>query len=239
MKRTNDPEVVRAEYRDESSFAVRAAAWANATGPSARQLAFDAVAEIAPARVLEVGCGTGELAERVALELGAEVTALDQSERMVELTRARGIAARLGDVQELPFEYASFDCAIAAWMLYHVPDLDRALAELDRTLVPEGRLVAVTNSSRNLHELWSLIGEGEHRAHPFSAENGAEQLERHFAFVERRDANGTVTFPDWSAAHRYVENSVTRRDLAPLLPHFDGPLVCSRLVTVFVAETAP
>jgi SAM-dependent methyltransferase len=238
VKRTNDPEVVRAEYQDESSFATRAAAWANATGPSATQLAFEAVAEIAPVRVLEVGCGRGELAERVARELGAEVTALDQSERMVELTRGRGVEARVGDVQALPFDDGSFDCAIAAWMLYHVPDLDRALAELARVLLPAGRLVAVTNSDTNLHELWGLAGGGEHRAHPFSAENGAERLQRHFARVERRDANGTVMFPDWDAAHTYIENSITRRDLAALLPRFDGPLVCSRRISVFVAEVA-
>jgi SAM-dependent methyltransferase len=236
VKRTNDPEVVRAEYQDESSFAVRAAAWANATGPSARRLAFEAIAEVEPSRVLEVGCGRGELADRIARELGAEVTALDQSERMVELARALGVDARVGDVQELPFEDSSFDCAVAAWMLYHVPDLDRALTELARVLLPGGRLVAVTNSDTNLHELWSLAGGGEHRPHPFSAENGAEQLARHFAHVERCDANGTVTFPDWDAARRYVENSITRRDLAARLPRFEGPLVCSRLVSVFIAE---
>jgi len=60
----------------------------------------------------------------------------------------------------------------------------------------------------------------------------------HFANVERRDVEGTVTFPDWAAARRYVEASVTRADLADRLEPFDGPLVCSRLVAVFVAETA-
>ena len=92
----------------------------------ARDLAFDAVAEVEPRRVLEVGCGRGELAERVIAPSSAcELVAIDQSERMVELTRARGVDARVGDVQALPFEDAAFDCAVAAWMLYHVPDLDR------------------------------------------------------------------------------------------------------------------
>ena len=44
---------------------------------------------------------------------------------MVELARARGVDARVGDVQELPFADGAFDCVVAAWMLYHVPDLDR------------------------------------------------------------------------------------------------------------------
>jgi len=236
----NDPELVRAEYADESRFAVRAAAWKNATGPDTRGIAVAALAETEPRRVLEIGCGRGELAERIAGELGVEVVALDQSERMVALTRARGIEALVGDVEALPFPDASFDAAVAAWMLYHVPDLDRALAELARVLRPGGRLVAITNSDRNLHELWGLYGgSGRRTANPFSVENGAEQLERHFACVERRDSNGTVTFPDWEAARTYVAASVTRRDLADRLPRFDGPLVCSRVVSVFVAETAP
>jgi SAM-dependent methyltransferase len=237
--RTNDPAVVRAEYADESRFAVRAGAWANGSGPDPRELAFRAVAEVEPRSVLEVGCGRGELAERLADELAADVIALDQSERMVELTRARGIDAVVGDVEALPFADETFGCAVAAWMLYHVPDVDLALAELARVLRPGGRLVAVTNGDRNLPELWGRFGGAERRRHAFSVENGAKQLARHFGRVERRDAHGTVTFPDWEAARRYVAASVTRADLAPSLPRFEGPLVCSRIVGVFVAETAP
>jgi ubiquinone/menaquinone biosynthesis C-methylase UbiE len=188
--------------------------------------------------VLEVGCGRGELAERIARETAADVVAVDQSERMVELTHARGVDARVGDVQQLEFGDGSFDCAVAAWMLYHVADLDRGLAELARVLRPGGRLVAVTNSADNLSELWGSLGPRSARTHPFNAENGAEALSRHFARVERREAHGTVTFPDWEAARRYVAASVTRADLADELPPFDGPLVCSRLTVVFVAETA-
>jgi SAM-dependent methyltransferase len=234
----NDPELVRREYEDESRFAVRAAAWQSSTGSDPRQLAFEAVAEVRPRRVLEVGCGRGELSERIARELGADVVAVDQSERMVELTRARGIEAIVGDVQELPFADAEFDCGLAAWMLYHLPDLDQGLSELTRVLRPGGRLVAVTNTERNLRELWSLFGPRARRVHPFSAENGADALARRFAHVERRDARGTVTFPDWDAARRYVAASPTCADLADDLPRFDGPLEASRLVAIFVAEKA-
>jgi len=236
--RLNDPDLVRAEYADESRFAVRAAAQQAATGPDPKQVAFDAVSEVSPRRVLEVGPGRGELAERIMRELGAAVTAVDQSERMVELTRARGVEAIVGDVQALPFADGSFDCALAAWMLYHVTDLDRGLAELARVLRPGGSLVAVTNTELNLPELWGRFGDSAVRVHSFNAENGCAILERQFARVERRNVDGKVTFHDWDAARAYVEASITCADLAPKLEPFDGPLVCARRVAVFVAETA-
>jgi SAM-dependent methyltransferase len=234
--RLDDPELVRSEYADETRFRTRAAAWASATGPDPRQLAFEAVAEVRPRTILEVGSGHGELAERLMRELRAAVVAVDQSERMVELTRARGVDARVGDVQELPFGDDSFDCVLAAWMLYHVPDLDRGLREVRRILRPGGRFVAVTNAEVNLPELWTLFGKRAVRAHGFNAQNGEEVLRRQFGRVERRDARGSVVFADRDAARRYVAASVTRSHLAGDLPAWDGPLVCTRHSAVFVAE---
>src|SRR5688572_8135888 len=145
------------------------------TGPDAREMVVEAVAEAQPRSVLEVGCGEGELAARILEELDAELVAIDQSERMVELARARGVDARVGDVRELPFPDASFDVAVAAWMLYHVPDLQSAVGELARVLGPGGRLVAVTNASDHLREMLELAGVDDWDF-SFRAENGAELL---------------------------------------------------------------
>jgi len=231
----NDPEVVRTEYADESRLEERIAAWQSLTGPNPRELALEAVAEARPQRVLEVGCGQGWASEWIQQELGAEVVAVDQSERMVELTRARGVDARLGDVQELPFEDESFDAALAAWMLYHVPDLDRGLAELARVLRAGGRLVAVTNAPDSLHELWTLLGADRtpFLIAGFHSDNGAEILQRHFQHVEEREASGTVTFVDAEAVQRYVDSLVT---VSGTVPQFEGELICSRRSTTFVAE---
>jgi SAM-dependent methyltransferase len=238
MRRLNDPGLVRAEYEDESRFAARAAVWGASTGADPREVALGAVADARPARVLEVGSGRGELAERIQRELGVELVAIDQSQRMVELARSRGVDARLGDVQQLPFAAGSFDCVVGAWMLYHVSDLDRGLAEIARVLRPGGRLVAVTNAEFHLPELWGRFGERAIRVHEFNAENGEERLRRHFARVQRRLVEGTVTFPDWRAARDYVAASITRRDLADEFEPFEGELVCTRKAAVFVAETA-
>lgn len=233
--RLNDPEVVRAEYAEESRLEGRIAAWQSLTGPNPRELALEAVAEARPWRVLEVGCGQGWASEWIQKELGAEVVAIDQSERMVELTRGRGVDAQLGDVQELPFEEESFDAALAAWMLYHVSDLDRGLSELACILRPGGRLVAVTNAPESLHELWTLLDadRSPFLAAGFHSDNGAEILGRHFRRVEGREAAGTVTFADSEAVQRYVDSLVT---VSASVPRFDGELVCSRRSTIFVAE---
>jgi len=82
MTRLDDPAVVRTQYADESNFGARKAIYDYAEGPNACDVAFQAVADSVPRRVLEVGGGEGELAERIVRELGAELVFVDQSERM-------------------------------------------------------------------------------------------------------------------------------------------------------------
>jgi len=199
---------------------------------------FCAVAELRPRHVLEVGSGPGELAERIAVELGCKVTALDVSPRMVELSRGRGVDARVGDVQGLPFVDGRFDCVVAAWMLYHVPDLDRGLAEIARVLKSRGFLVAVTNSECHLDEARALAGIDMRGQVTFSRENGEEVLRRHFGRVQRRDLDGWVTFPHAEALRSYVRTLVTMRHRADDVLEFDQPVRAGTRVSIFVAEKA-
>jgi SAM-dependent methyltransferase len=233
--RQHDPGVVRQEYASEARLAARKAAHTLGEGPDARELAFAAIAKTKPARVVEVGPGEGELAERVRNELGCDVVAIDQSERMVELTRARGIDALVGDVQDLPFADGEFDCAVAAWMLYHVGDVERALGELARVLCPGGRLVAVTNSRDHLRELKDLL-DVDWGPSTFDADDAEQFLARHFARVERRPAAGRLNFPNHDAAQRYVDATVLFAGRT--LPPFEGPLSVRRTPVVFVADKA-
>jgi ubiquinone/menaquinone biosynthesis C-methylase UbiE len=206
----------------------------DAEGPDAREVAFAALAEARPRRVLEVGGGEGELAERIVNELRAKLVGIDQSERMVEIQRSKSLDARVGDVQELPFADGEFDAAVAAWMLYHVPDPHRAVAELARVLRPGGRLVAVGNSIEHLAELWDLMGrDREYRRQVFGRESAEEWLLRSFARVERHDVDGWVTMEE-EAVRRYVRSWSdlgSEHDVPPL----DEPLRVRRACSVFVA----
>ena len=233
-----DPEYVRKQYASETGLQSRASLYVETTGPFAGDLAFEAVAEAAPRRVLEVGCGTGWFSARLARELGVAVVAADQSERMVALAREQGVDARVADVQDLPFGDGEFDCVAANWMLYHVPDLDRGLAEIARVLTPGGRLVAVTNGRDHLLELWALVGAQELRLGrdlAFDSENGAERLRRHFASVERRDAPGTVRIADRDAVVRYLCSMEAWSRFANRVPATFEPFDARRSNVVFVA----
>jgi SAM-dependent methyltransferase len=232
-----DAEFVRAQYATEDNLRARKSAYEDAEGDDPREFAFAAVADAKPQRVLEVGGGEGELAERIREELGAEVVGIDQSERMVEIQRAKGIDARVGDVNDLPFADAEFDVAVAAWMLYHVRDVDRTLAELKRVLRPRGRLVAVTNAVDHLQELWDLARRASTIGKfTFRSDNGKEALRRHFAHVERREAHGWAMM-DTQTIRRFAASWDDLGALVHVEP-LSEPLRVSRHSTVFVAEAA-
>lgn len=107
---------------------------------------------LAPARgrVLEIGVGSGLNLPHYPVEV-ARVDGVDPNPGMHELAErllgageARpGLAVELHQAvaEELPFTDASFDCAVSTWTLCSVDDVGRVLAEIDRVLVPGGRLL--------------------------------------------------------------------------------------------------
>jgi SAM-dependent methyltransferase len=234
--RLDNPLVVQWEYASEERLAKRNQTYRELTeGVNPDDAVFEAVREAKPQRFLDVGCGMGELAERVQKELGAKVVAVDISPRMVELTRARGIDVHLADVQSLPFADGEFDCVAANWVLYHVPDLDLGLSELERVICRGGRLVAATLGAANLQELWDLIGAEVTAGLSFGYENGETALEPYFTQIERREANGTVVFPDRRSLVDFVAATTTRSHLADLVPELTEPFHTRSNHCVFVA----
>lgn len=234
----NDPDLVREEYASERGLEARRSLYDNRVGLDPRETMWEAIVAAAPGRVLEVGPGPGEVAERMQRELGAEVVAIDVSERMVELARGRGVDARVGDVQTLPLPDAEFDLVVAAWVLFHVPDLHRGLADIARVLRPGGQLVAVTNSEHHLGEARAHAGFSMAGRMTFSRENGEAALRRHFARVQRTDIDGSLTFPDADSIRAYLRSLVTSKNAAGNVSELYEPLCATTRNTVFVAEKA-
>jgi len=90
-------------------------------------------------RVLDVGCGSGELLEHLQ-DQGARVSGVDPAARMAELAQARAVGAdvRIGDVEHLPFDDAAFDAVLAVNAFQFARDPDDALGEIARVLTPGG-----------------------------------------------------------------------------------------------------
>ena len=98
-------------------------------------------------RVLELACGTGDPAVEIARRVGPEgrVTATDLSAQMLDVCRKNASAAGLAnmdfavaDAEELQFPSASFDRVTSRLGVMYFVDVQRALAEIKRVLVPGG-----------------------------------------------------------------------------------------------------
>ena len=111
----------------------------------------------ARSRVVDIGCGPGRyvaaLRER---HPGITTVGLDLSPGMASATLDTGTPAAVADAMQLPIRSASCDVAIAAHMLYHVPDIALAAAELARVVDPSGVVAIVTNGRDHLRELDEL-----------------------------------------------------------------------------------
>ena len=98
------------------------------------------------------------------------------------------------DIQSIPFENDSFDMIIANHMLFHVPNLDKALSEVQRVLKEGGHFYSATDGNGGMRPfLHEAIKQFEPESEsfteklPFNLQNGSEILSKYFTFVERFD----------------------------------------------------
>lgn len=107
--------------------------------------------DISGKRCLDVGAGTGEVAFHVARKAGKDgkVIGIDITPKMLELAERKEAELDLpckiewvvGDALNLPYPDGSFDLVTSAYMLRNVTDIEKAVSEMHRVLVPGGRVV--------------------------------------------------------------------------------------------------
>ncbi|HEY1767361.1 MAG TPA: methyltransferase domain-containing protein [Terracidiphilus sp.] len=145
-------------------------------------------------RILDLGCGDGQLTLRVAAT-GAEVWGIDASPNMVAGARARGAAAEVANAEALPFQDRSFDAVFSNAALHWVRNQDAMLGEVRRVLKPGGRFVAEMGGHGNIAAIrvaliaalgrHGLAGREDGVNYYPTAEGYTRRLERHGFRVER------------------------------------------------------
>lgn len=104
-------------------------------------------------QILDAGCGDGTHTIRLA-QRGYPVLALDFSQHILDQARANIEASKLseqvefklGDLLSLPFGDHSFDSVLCWGVLMHIPEVERAIAELARIIRPHGLLILSENN---------------------------------------------------------------------------------------------
>lgn len=194
---------LKEQYADADPFLARAYLGARfSTNPQGwTNWLFEQIHFPPNASVLELGCGPAFLWQNPdRLPQDAEIFLTDFSEGMLAEAKNR-LGEQAGrfhfdvvDAEEIPYRNNQFDIVIANHMLYHIPDLPKALGEIARVLKPDGVLYASTIGKNNLKELTGLfrdcfsVPERPRRtvADAFGLENGGDQLKAFFGSVERK-----------------------------------------------------
>ena len=154
-------------------------------------------------RVLELGCGTGDMWTRKSNLIArcAELVLTDFSEGMVRTAHSNigdlpNVTYQVVDIQEIPFETNSFDIVIANMMLYHVPDLGKALSEVKRVLKKSGRFYCATYGEHGIIQfianLLKPYGAEDRVNKNFTLQNGKQILAQFFSFVEMMEYNDSL-----------------------------------------------
>lgn len=142
-------------------------------------------------KVLDVGCGLGKTACRLASELGCKVTGIDIMPKMVEQAKAKakkaGVTDKVtfmeGDARKLPFADASFDTVLVESVTIFVEDVAKAIGEYNRVLKPGGALcdneVCITRKSSE------------------ELKNDIKDLEAIFTAFSSKTDRGILTYEDW------------------------------------------
>ncbi len=155
------------------------------------KLAASVVELLAPKpgeRMLDVGCGTGQLTARIA-ESGADVVGIDNSPAMIEEARRHypQIEFRLADAHDFEFD-GRFDGVFSNAALHWITDPNQVVACISRALTPGGRFVCEFGGDGNIRYLVAAIESASHRLldkpapHPWyfpSIAAFASVLERH------------------------------------------------------------
>ena len=166
-------------------------------------------------RVLELGCGTGDMwvSHLDMLNNGSELILSDFSDGMLAAARANlgqpaNVTFEQINIENIPYPDGRFDVVIANMMLYHVPDIHRALSEVRRVLRDDGIFYCATYGENGIiqfiGELLKEHGVRDITNKAFTLQNGAAILGGYFTDISRLDYDDCLLVTDINDMIDYI-----------------------------------
>ena len=177
------------------------------------RLLIEKIGAVQGLRILDVGCGDGVLATRLA-SLGGKVTGLDATKIMLDAARERarqaGAALTLvqGDAKHLPFDDRSFDVIVSVATLCFSANPALPLSEMARCLIPGGKLVLGELANGNLwaaqRRIKGWLGSSLWRSVRFRTPRELRGLVKKAGF-DNSEIAGAIYYPPLAVAARLLE----------------------------------
>jgi ubiquinone/menaquinone biosynthesis C-methylase UbiE len=168
--------------------------------------------------ILELGCGTGNIwiGKEKNLPENINITLTDISPLMIEkakknMKKNKMFSFQIVNIQNIPFDNKTFDVVIANHMLYHVPNMAKALYEIKRVLKDNGYFYTTTIGENSLKELQDIYKKFEDKVKfqysqncSFTLENGKKILGEYFSKIEQKLYIDSLKVTDTNDLMEYI-----------------------------------
>ncbi|AUS96035.1 hypothetical protein CDQ84_03020 [Clostridium thermosuccinogenes] len=243
MSNINNASMLRQQYKDDSNLDIRIKLHqkysTNKYGYT--NWMFDLYEFFDGCKVLELGCGNGSMWENrmEKLPAGTSLVLSDISEGMIEIVKEKFkdysfVSTELIDIQDIPYPDNTFDIVIANSMLYHVPDLQKAISEVYRVLKPGGKFYATTTGVNGMQKyLYDRFQEFKPQLNafsqpfPFNLQNGKEILGKSFSKVDKYEYEDSLEITETADLMNWIYSSllmlrIDKNDLEGLDEFFEN-----------------
>ena len=225
IKITNMEKSIKEQYKSDKNLNLRSNLHSyNINKVDWDTWCFNQMNFIKNGRILELGCGPGKLwyKNKERIDKSLRIILSDFSKSMLKIAKDKledidhNFIYREINAEDIPYEDNSFDIVIAQHMIYFVPDIEKALMEIRRVLLPGGTLYVTANSCESMSELNELAEKFEPNgglnsngfSSRFDLENGRGILEKFFKQVDVEILEGKIIVDDAKPVVSYKASTI-------------------------------
>lgn len=217
-RKINDNEFVKQQYKDDKGLLIRKNLHRkySVNKQGFGNWLFEIMEIPSVGKILELGSGNGDFWRKNIKKLndGSSLVLSDFSIGMVETMKSKydnpNVDIMQIDIQDIPFENETFDVIIANAMLYHIPEIEKALNEVKRVLKSSGTFYASTFGENGLSDfIFKSLTEigietSKESNNTFTLQNGMTKLSNHFRNVRQLNYEDKLQVTDVQDLVEYI-----------------------------------